>query len=228
MEFVPDVLMLGQFPLAMVALLGLLGGTAAYLMSGWLARRDGQKPDTAQDVVVNLLIGAVVGAKVIYVLLDVRSYIANPGTLLLFPYGPLALPAGLAGGAVAVALGLRRTPGRLAALDLAAAPLALAGAIGAAGWHAPGSWAFAPALAVAAVAALAFALLRPAPAGAPAQAPPPGARAAATIILVAAALALADVARPTGSGGSLQLAAAMAGTAAWLWLNRAWKKDSAT
>jgi prolipoprotein diacylglyceryltransferase len=217
---VPDVLLLGQFPLSMIVVLGLFGGTAAYLLSGWLARLAGQSPDAARDAVLDLLVGTLAGAKLIYVLLDLRSYIANPAALILFPYGPLALPGGLAGGALALFWSLRRKPERLAILDQIAGPVLLAAAIGGAGWHAPGSLAFAPALALAAVAAISVARFQ--------QTLPPGVRAAITLLFAAVALALADLARPGGKVSTLQWAAAVIGTLAWLWVNRTWKKDSGT
>jgi hypothetical protein len=203
MPFLPDVILLGQIPLATVAVTGLVGALLAY----WLASR---RDSAAADLVLNLMIGGVVGAKLIYVLLDFRSYLANPGTLILFPYGPLALPAGIVGGLAAVALGLWRRTDLLHLLDLAAAPLALGLAVALAGWQAPGSWAFAPTVAVAGGVALA---LKPGAAW-------PGQRAAHTVLLVAGALALADQARPAVHTTALQAGAAVIGTAAWLWLRR--------
>ncbi|HLN63609.1 MAG TPA: prolipoprotein diacylglyceryl transferase family protein [Symbiobacteriaceae bacterium] len=214
MPFLPDVLLLGQMPLATVALTGLFGGLLAYLLAGWFARREGSPPGPAQDLVANLFIGGVVAAKLVYVLLDPLAYLKNPVTLLLFPYGPLALPAGLVGGVAGVALGLRRNPAWKQALDQAAPPLALGLAIAVAGWKAPGSVAFAPAVLAAAVAAWATGL-RPGRA--------PGLRGAQTLVVVAAALALADLARPGGAISGLQVTAALAGTAAWWW----WRREAA-
>lgn len=219
MPFLPDVLMLGQFPLTTTAVTGLAGGLLAYLLAGWLARRDGAVPDPAADVVANALIGAILGAKLLYVAIDLPSYLANPAALVVFPFGPLALPGGVAGAVASVAWGLRRQAGWRGVLDQSAGPLALGLAVALAGWHAPGSWAFAPAVAVAALIAMALSLSRPAP----------GTRAAQSAILLSAALVLADLARPGGNMSGLQLASAVAGTAAWLWLNRtAMKKDSGT
>lgn len=212
MPFLPDVLLLGQMPLATVALTGLFGGLLAYLLAGWLARREGSPPAPAQDLIANLFIGGVVAAKLVYVLLDPLAYVKNPVALILFPYGPLALPAGLVGGVASVALGLRRNAAWRTALDQAAPPLALGLAVAVAGWKAPGSAAFAPAVLVAAVAAWATGV-RPGRA--------PGLRGAQTLVMVAAALALADLARPGGGALSgLQVTAALAGTAAWWWWRR--------
>lgn len=210
MPFLPDVIMLGQIPLAMVALTGLLGGLLAYWLTGWVARRagaDAEQVSAAQDIVPNLVVGGILGAKLVYVALDLPGHLANPGLLILFPYGPLALPAGLVGGLAAVALGLRRRPEDwLRLLDFAAAPLAAGLAIALAGWKAPGSWAFAPLVAFAAVTGLVW-----------------GPGFARTVVLVAGALTLADQARPGGATTPLQVAAAVIGTGAWVWLRKAAK-----
>lgn len=211
MSFLPDVIMLGQFPLATVALTGLAGGLVAYLLAGWAARRQGAAPGGAQDVVLNLLVGSLLGAKLIYVILDLPGYLANPVTLILFPYGPLALPAGAVGGAAGVALGLwrRPRPDRVAALDAAAVPLLLGLAVALLGWKEPGSWSFAPLMALA---------------GGLAWWTGPGRRLGGAVVLGACALVVADVTRPVaGLGGGvtlLQIIAALVGTGAWLWTRK--------
>lgn len=218
MEFLPDVIMLGQFPLAVGALTGLLGGWAAYLCAGWSARRAGGDSEAAQDLILNLLIGGILAAKLLYVLLDLRGVIANPATLLLFPYGPLAVPAGLAGGIGLAAWNLRKRADWAAILDLAAAPAALGLTLAALGWKGPGSWAYAPALAVAAALAWLRLLRRPAAMGGV------GSQTAWTVVLSALALATADLAHPAaglvaGVTG-LQLGAAIAASLAWVWSRR--------
>lgn len=206
MPFFPDVVMLGQFPLAVGALTGLLGGVLAYLLAGWLARRGGASPDGAQDLVLNLLVGGVLAAKLVYVALDPGGYLSNPLTLILFPYGPLALPAGAVGATAAGAWTLWRRADRLSILDQVTPALAVGLALAAAGLKGPGAWAFFPLLGAAALGSLATR------------------RAAPTVVMVAAALALADLARPAagtfGGVSGLQVAAVLTGTAAWLWTRR--------
>ena len=216
MPFLPDVFMLGQFPLAMVAVTGLLGGVVAYWLAGRLARLEGSDPAPAQDVVLNLLLGGVLGAKLIYVLMDVPGYVANPQALLIFPYGRLGMLAGLLAGAALAGWGLWKQPSPLHTLDLVAAPLVLGAGLAAAGWHAPGSWAFAPLLLVAGAAALLTILRRGAP----------GERAAQAALFAATSLVLADLARPAVGATRLQLAAALLGTGAYLFWRWTAKKDS--
>ncbi|HYG60446.1 MAG TPA: prolipoprotein diacylglyceryl transferase family protein [Symbiobacteriaceae bacterium] len=218
MPFLPDVILIGQMPLAIVAVTGLVGGLAAYLLAGWLARREGAPTEGPREVVLSLLLGGVLGAKLVYVLLDLPGHLANPASLIIFPYGPLALPAGLVGGTALVALELRKHPEPRKTLDHVAAPLTLGAGLAVAGWHGPGSWAFAPLMVAAGVAALIGSLRQRMP----------GVRAAQTLVIACAALVAADLARPAAGLTGLQTGAVLAGTAAWLWLQKAWKKDSGT
>jgi phosphatidylglycerol:prolipoprotein diacylglycerol transferase len=158
MPFLPDVMLLGSFPLPTVALTGLLGGVLAYLLAGWQAKRDGAAPDGAQELILDLFIGGVLGAKLIYVVLDLGSYVANPASLIIFPYGPLALPGALVGAVALTAWGMRKEPKRLALFDQVAAPCVLGLAVATAGWVVPGSWSFAPLLGVAGLGALVVSL----------------------------------------------------------------------
>ena len=217
MSFLPDVIMLGPVPLAAVAMTGLVGGLLAYVLTGRSARRAGATPDeagAAQDIVPNLFVGGVLTAKLVYVLMDPGAYLASPGLLIVFPYGPLALPVGLAGGVAAVAWGLRRRKDRRRLLDYAAGPLATGLAAALLGWRAPGAWAFSPLVAAAAGVSLWVG-----------TGGVPGSGAARTTVLVAGALTLADLARPAGTTTTLQVAAAVLGTAAWLWAQRAEQQE---
>lgn|GEM_PF-6087132 len=209
MPFLPDVVMLGQLPLTVMALTGLAGGAIAYVLT---------RGSAAADLLLDLILGGVLGAKLIYVLMDLPGHIANPAMLILFPYGPLALPGAVVGAAALAGWSLRKRADRLTLLDQTAVPLALGLAIAVAGWKAPGSWAFAPALGAAALGAWL----------APRQTAVPGARSAQTVVILCFALVLADLARPGSSISGLQVAAASAGTLAWLWGTKgsAMKKDS--
>ena len=151
MPFLPDVVMIGSMPLAFGAVTGLLGVLLAYLMIGW-PKGDADELDAARDVVISLLVGGLLTAKLLYVVKDPLSYVANPAALLIFPNGPVALPAGAIGGIALVAWSLRKLPNRLAVLDRAALPLAAGMALAAAGLKGPGLWTFTPMLLGAALA----------------------------------------------------------------------------
>lgn len=213
MNFLPDVILLGQFPIAVGALTSLLGGFLAFLASGWSARRAGLDPEAAQDLILNLLIGGVLGAKLLYVFLDLPGHLANPVTLILFPYGPLTLPAGAVGGLALLAWGLRNRADRFRLLDAAALPVLLGLTVSAAGWKGPGAWASLPALALASL-LFGWAERRW-------RDSPDGERAALAVAAAALAIAAADTARPApdapGGVTTIQLAMAAAATLAWLW-----------
>ncbi len=211
-HYVSDVIALGPAVLPTRALFWLMGAFAAYGLGSLWSRRAGLDAGPAQDVVLNLAIGGVLGAKLIYVILDPSTYLGSPSLLLVFPYGSLALPGALLGGLAFVAWGLRKEPNRVEVLDQVVPALILGGAVGASGSIGPGAWALGPLLLLAGLVGRAT----PAPAE-------PGARATATLVFTALAIVLADLAHPaTGMGGvtGLQLGAAAVGTVAWYWQER--------
>lgn len=212
--YLPDVLALGPAVLPTRALFWLAGAVLAYLLAGLWARQAGLSTEPAQDLVLNLALGGVLGAKLIYVLLDPTAYLASPSMLLAFPYGDLALPGALVGAVALAAWGLRKESGRLAQLDQAAPALVLGAALGAAGSSAPGAWALFLFLLTA---GLATAYLRIRSAG------PAGHLAAVGLVMAALAVTVADLAHPaSGTGGvtAMQWAAALLATAAWFWQQR--------
>jgi hypothetical protein len=208
MHFLPEVIQLGQIPLAVGVLTGLLGALLAYWLAGRLGKPLGVT-GAAQDLVLNLAIGGFLGAKLVYILLDPMAYLKHPLNLLLFPYGPLALPAAILGGLAGAAWGLRRQQGALAVLDAAVPALILGLAAASLGWKGPGHQAFFPLLLLAGAGALILVRISLRP----------GQRAAAAAVMAACALVIADLFRPGiwPSGISpLQWATATAGTLAFL------------
>lgn len=215
MPFLPDVILLGAIPLPFGAVTGLLGLLLAYLLIG-RQKSEASQVEAGRELVLHLMIGGILTAKLIYVLRDPLSYVENPAALLIFPYGPIALPAGALGGLSLAVWGLRTRPDRLTVLDQAAVPLLTGLALAATGLTGPGLWAFAPLLLIAAL--LTWALTRRQSGLAP------GSQFAVSVIMAAAALVAADLARPTPglAGGitGLQLTAALVGTGAWAWIQR--------
>jgi hypothetical protein len=229
MEMLPEVVLLGPIPIAIGAITAVLGGLAAYLLAGWVRRRDGDGPGAAQDAIVNLLLGGVLGAKLLYFALDPLGHLTNPLLLLVFPYGPLAVPAGVVGGVLALSWSAWAKRGGLRLLDQIALPLLVGTAIAALGWRWPGGWAYAPFLGSAAVAAWGPAFGAWTPVGgaalperpSPQRAPLPGDRLYSAVILACLGIVVADFFRPAAGlmGGITltQLAAAITGSALWLW-----------
>jgi thiol-disulfide isomerase/thioredoxin len=208
-----DVLSLGPAVVPTRALFWLAGAALAYLLAGLWAEQAGLERNSAQDLVLNVCLGGVLGAKLLYVVLDPAAYVESPALLITFPYGDLALTGALAGGLALAAWGLRRQANRLALIDQALPALVLGGALGAAGSDAPGAWALTLLLLAAGLAGI---WLRR-------HGGRPGHGAAALLVLTALAITLADLAHPAGSAGDItgvQWGASLLGTAAWYWLSR--------
>lgn len=208
----PESLSLGPAVLPMRALFWLAGALLAYLLAGLWAKRIGLA-DTALDLVLNLAIGGIVGAKLLYVLLDPRAYFSSPSLLLAFPYGPLALPGALVGGVALAGWGMRSQANRLGLLDAAAPALLLGAAVGALGSPAPADWALGPLLMLGGLVA----------AGLRSRGEWPGLKLILTLGLAGLGVTLADLAHPAMSPSGVtapQLVSALVSSAAWLWWRR--------
>ncbi|MBP2018022.1 thiol-disulfide isomerase/thioredoxin [Symbiobacterium terraclitae] len=202
-SLLPEALSLGPAVLPTRALFWSAGALAAYLAAG----------QTGRELVFNLALGSLLGAKLIYVLLDPAAYLRSPGLLLGFPHGTQALPGALIGGLALAFWGLRRTADRLPAWDRAAPALLCGAGLGMLGSPGPADWVYGPLLLAAGVAALALARAMPRAGDATAMA----------LTLGGLAVVLADLARPAASPAgvsALQVAAGLAATAAWLWRRR--------
>lgn len=222
MNFLPDVLLLGNFPIDIRTLTGVVGIAVAFVLAGWRgwshlvggSAADPSVASRAADLVLNLAIGGILGAKLIYVLSEPAAYVANPALLLLFPFGSLGLAGAALGVTAALTLGLWRESDRLAVVDHAALPLSFGAVVAMMGNKAPGGLAFLGLVTAAAIGALFAARF----------AKTPGHRAANTLLLVSAALVLADLFRPAPGAVAgitgLQVTAAVVGTAAWVWTGR--------
>lgn len=120
----------------------IMGGTLA---GGWLAAqraaRRGYNPELVWDLLIWLVIGAIIGARLWHVFtpsaslvaqgIDTWYYLTHPFDLINLRKGGLGLPGGVLGGAIALYLFTRRHGLRFAEwADLAAPSLALGQAIG--------------------------------------------------------------------------------------------------
>lgn len=77
--------------LAVAFIVGIIGARKAL-------REQGGNPDNIVDLGIWILIGAIVGARVAYVVTEYRYFIANPGEILMINSGGLAFHGGLIGG----------------------------------------------------------------------------------------------------------------------------------
>ena len=84
---------------------GFLAGIAYWTRE---ARRRGWPPEYGSDIGLWIMIGGLVGARVAYVLANLRSYAAAPWTVFRFDQGGLVYYGGFIGAALAVAAFARR------------------------------------------------------------------------------------------------------------------------
>lgn len=127
---VPTVYHIGPFH---IYLYGLALATAILVGTGltlWEARRLGLDADRLADLVLYLLTGGLLGARLLYVLLEPGPYLANPLEIVMIQHGGLSFHGAILGGTLAGYWQIRRNRWsfwRLA--DLFAPTLALGYAI---------------------------------------------------------------------------------------------------
>jgi phosphatidylglycerol:prolipoprotein diacylglycerol transferase len=76
----------------------LTGIVASILVTRWLARRRGMDPDFVLDVAPPVVLAAIVGARLYYLLLQADYYVENPGDAINVRLGGLTIHGALAAG----------------------------------------------------------------------------------------------------------------------------------
>lgn len=134
----PDVIMLGPFPVNTELLLLLLGAGVLLWLVPRRAKAAGFDPALAGDVASNAVIAAFGGAKGLDVLLNPLSHLNSPGLLIVVPRGWVAVLGALLGIGATLWWYRRRHGVALVALADLSAASALAGlAVAAAGRPVP-------------------------------------------------------------------------------------------
>ncbi|MEX2356475.1 MAG: prolipoprotein diacylglyceryl transferase family protein [Thermaerobacterales bacterium] len=128
----PDTLRLGPLVLPMAPLLVLLGAYLFFTLGTRRAERFGLDAAWTEKAVTAMLVGGILGSKLVDFARSPESYLASPRLLISIPGGPLAAIGALAGIALGLWLATRPHTSRLPALaDSLAAPslfaIALAG-----------------------------------------------------------------------------------------------------
>ena len=124
-------LSLGPLDLRMYGLLIAVGALLAFQLLVSRYARFGGEPAVAERAGMLALIGGLIGARIGYVIPRLDDFLTRPGDILAIWQGGLTFFGGLAGGALAVIVYLRRAHGDLPAmLDAFAPALPLAQAIG--------------------------------------------------------------------------------------------------
>ncbi len=77
-----DLFKIGPLTVHGYGLMIAIGVLAAYLMAEYRAKKKGLDPDKIFDLAIWCLLGGVLGAKLLYVIVEMKSIIANPKELL--------------------------------------------------------------------------------------------------------------------------------------------------
>ena len=77
-----DLFKIGALTVHGYGLMIAIGVLAAYLMAEYRAKKKGLDPDKIFDLAIWCLLGGVLGAKLLYVIVEMKSIIANPKELL--------------------------------------------------------------------------------------------------------------------------------------------------
>lgn len=218
MPRLPDVLQIGPFSAPTWPLAVLVGFFAWYSLSVRWAPRWGVDHGFVEDLLNRVLIGGLVGAKLVEVVRSPASFLASPRLLVSMPVGPLPL-LGAVLGAAAWVFPLARRHWRTipTALDALAAPFAAGLGVASLGVGDERS----------VLLAVGFLLTGGAVAALRGRAEFPGHLALGTCVLGSLVVVAADFVRPAptlvGGVSVLQLAAGAVGLAAYglaLWMSR--------
>jgi phosphatidylglycerol:prolipoprotein diacylglycerol transferase len=137
----PDGFQLGPLYIRFYGILIMLGALAATYLTTYLARKKGEDPEIAWDMLIWLLIGGIIGARLWHVLFPPASMVAvglTTGYYLTHPLdainttnGGLGIPGAVIGGVIALYWYTRRHRLSFAVwVDLIAPGLAFAQAVG--------------------------------------------------------------------------------------------------
>lgn len=91
----PVLLKLGPLTLYSYGLMVALGFLAGILLAAYLARRTGLKPEIMLDIAPFVLVGAIVGARIFYVIEFWREFQGNPLEIFMLWRGGLVFYGGL-------------------------------------------------------------------------------------------------------------------------------------
>jgi phosphatidylglycerol---prolipoprotein diacylglyceryl transferase len=104
----PVAISLGPLEIRWYAIFIVTGIILATLLASWLTRRRGEDPEIILDMAIWVVFGAIVGARLYYVLLQWDRFIADPMWALDFRSGGLTIHGAIIAGALIVWLYARR------------------------------------------------------------------------------------------------------------------------
>ncbi len=104
----PVILQFGSFELRWYSLAILTAAIAAILITVKLAARKGISPDSIYSAALWVILGGIIGARLFHVLDRFSYYEMNPGLILQFQQGGLAIWGALVGGGIALVIFTRK------------------------------------------------------------------------------------------------------------------------
>lgn len=126
----PELIRLGPLTLHSYGVLVAL----AFLAAIWWASREMNRrdlnPEILPGLVFRIVLGAVLGARLLYVLIDLPHFLFNPSEIIAFWNGGLVFSGGLTLAALLGYMKLRREPRRLEWVDALAPAVALGQGVG--------------------------------------------------------------------------------------------------
>jgi len=126
----PILFTLGPLTLRSYGLMMALGFLCGMLLAAWLYRRRGHDPEAIFDITAWVMVGSIVGARLMYVAVQPAEFEAQPWTMLAVWQGGLVYYGGLIGACGAAWLWDRRRHGGWDVIDALAPGLALGQALG--------------------------------------------------------------------------------------------------
>lgn len=104
----PIAISLGPLEIRWYAIFIVTGIFLAVLLSSWLTRKRGEDPEIILDMAAWVVLGAIVGARLYYVMLEWDRFLADPLWALDFRSGGLTIHGAIIAGALIVWLYARR------------------------------------------------------------------------------------------------------------------------
>ena len=122
----PELFSIGPVTVHTYGLMVALGIVAGVALAEYLYRRSGGAPGRITDMALIIVISGLIGARILFVLVNLSYYIANPVEIVMLWKGGLVFYGGLLGGFLALLACIRyyRLP-LWSMLDIGAAAIAL-------------------------------------------------------------------------------------------------------
>jgi phosphatidylglycerol:prolipoprotein diacylglycerol transferase len=103
----PELLKIGPLTLHTYGLFVALGMLVGTYLIDYLYRKDGGEPGTIPDMALFVIVGAIVGARALFIFLNLDYFRADPLQILMVWRGGLVFYGGLIGGSIAFILTVR-------------------------------------------------------------------------------------------------------------------------